>query len=50
MSHVYSPEFARISYFEAKKLAEECGFISCKDRKTGCIVFITSRFLWGLCK
>ena len=31
-------------------MAEECGFISCKDRKTGCIVINNSRFLWGLCR
>lgn len=50
MSDVYSPEFARISYSEAAKPAEEYGFISCKDRKAGCIVINNSRFLWGLCK
>ncbi|SVD29892.1 uncharacterized protein METZ01_LOCUS382746, partial [marine metagenome] len=50
VSDVYSPEFARISYSEAAKMAEECGFISCKDRKTGCIVINNSRFLWGLCR
>ena len=28
-------------------MAEECGFISCKDRKTGCIVINNSRFFVG---
>lgn len=50
VSDVYLLEFVRILYFEVVKMVEECGFISCKDCKMGCIVINNFCFLWGLCR